>query len=266
MSRTSDLVKKTLAKYKELKNSSEELNFFCNRLETTSNNGIALFSGAVRDWYLGYEPKDIDFVIDTPYFKDMITGIWPDYNQNSFGGYVFDFNGIVIDIWNLKDTFALKSQNVDATFLTLAKYASFNLDSMVIKLNGESFEYGFWDALDSKVISINNPKFRDDKKAAIRALKMKKKYSFDLSKELNDLIANNLSVSEISDVDDSYCPPTIQNIPEQLTLAGVDFANTACVNNSTSTNIGAKRLHVGTVNIPTNPKIFSKKIKSSNSP
>lgn len=258
MTRTQDLVKKILFKYKELKDSSRDLNFFCNRLETTSNNGIALFSGAIRDWYLGYEPKDIDFVIDTPYFKEMITGLMPEYKQNSFGGYVFDFDGIIIDIWNLKDTFALKSQNLDATFLTLAKCASFNLDSMVIKLNGESFEYGFWDALDSKILSINNLKFRDNKKAAIRALKMKKKYSLNFSKELNDFVADNLSASEMSELDESYCLPTIQNMPEQLTLTGVDVTNTGCIDRSS-----LKVFLANNKLITAKPK---KILKSSNSP
>lgn len=268
MSKTQDLVRKTLLKYNELKYSSQALNFFCNRLETTSNSGIALFSGAIRDWYLGYTPKDIDFVIDTPYFKDLVTGIAPESHINSFGGYIFDFDGITIDLWNLKDTFAFKRENLEPTWDNLAKSASFNLDCLVIKLNGECIEYGFWNALESKTLTINNPYFKNSKQAAARALKIKKKYSLELSKDLNHLISDNLSISEISEIDENYCPPTQQQAvalnmcPEQLTITGIDMAVTPIKSSSSLSSAGVAALKAGLASW-IQP---SKKSKSSNSP
>src|SRR5574338_211336 len=103
----SDLRNKILDRWKELKNLSQDINFLISRLETTSNNGIGIFGGAVRDWWLNKTPKDIDIVIDTEYFQDVIS-CFSSPKDNAFGGYVFEIDGVVFDIWNFQDSYAFK--------------------------------------------------------------------------------------------------------------------------------------------------------------
>lgn len=192
--------------WKALKESSPNINYFLSRLETTSNNGVGVFGGAVRDWHLGKTPKDIDIVIDTPYFKHVLEGV--EVTNNFFGGNVIIIDGITFDVWNLSDTYAFKSGQFSASWENLVLSVPFNLDSIIVMTDGKVYDHpSFWSGLNNKEIDLMNAVHKDPKFLAQRALLFAKKYQFALSSKLTDFVRKHLSPDEISE---------IENIPETI--------------------------------------------------
>lgn len=103
-----------------------------------------LFSGIIRDYFLGYsQVRDVDLMIDTD--KDIQQLIQKyRYRRNSFGGYKVFIGNTVIDLWYLRDTWALhNSQSV--LDIEIEKHipntAFFNFSSILFSFRDKRFIY-----------------------------------------------------------------------------------------------------------------------------
>lgn len=120
---------------------------------------VYIFSGIIRNYFLKIKDyRDIDIFIDGVVdIEAMIQGY--NYRKNSFGGYKITINNTNIDLWFLKDTWALKnSQGV--LDLELAKYipntAFFNFSSIMFSFNENRFYYSkyFVSFIQNKEINL----------------------------------------------------------------------------------------------------------------
>lgn len=185
--RNKALVSKILTGWNELKNSNSDLNYFISRLETTSNNGIVLLGGVVRDWWLGYHHKDIDIVIDSEYYEQLFDGLNLSISSqfNKFDGTVINIGGQRFDIWKLEETYAFKQKQFEVSFENLVLSVPLSTDSIAVSLNGKVYEHSFWNSIDSKRISIVNKVNIDQQLNIIsKAKKASNKYNFELDEEL----------------------------------------------------------------------------------
>lgn len=205
------LKSKVKDQWEALKGISSDINYFICRLETTANNGIGIFGGAVRDWYLDKTPKDIDIVVDTFYFKEILEGV--KIAENTFGGTVIILDGITFDIWNLPDTYAFKSGQFSASWENLIYSVPFNLDAIIVMTDGRVYDHpAFWNGLNNKEIDFMNSVHKDPKFLAQRAVLFAKKYKFALSLKLTDYIRKHLNSTEILDIENlSHAPKKSSN-------------------------------------------------------
>ncbi len=113
-----------------------------NKLSQASQ--VYVFSGIIRNFFLKIEDyRDVDLFIDgeikiEPLIKNF------NYRINSFGGYKITIDNTNVDLWFLKDTWALKnSQSV--MDIELAKYipktAFFNFSSIIFSFYENKFYY-----------------------------------------------------------------------------------------------------------------------------
>lgn len=164
-----------------------------NELEATENCGIGIFGGAVRDWWLGKTPKDIDIVISTPDFEGLCerSSVIKPIDYNKFGGTVVKLDGITFDLWELSNTYSFKRGHFSSSWKNLVKSVPFNTDSVCVLTNGDVYEYKFWEALKTKEIDFVNKKVKDEKVIAERAKAFAKKYKFTLSAKLQKFVNDN---------------------------------------------------------------------------
>lgn len=105
---------------------------------------VYIFSGIIRNYFLELEDyRDVDLFIDGD--VDVVSLVKNyNYRRNSFGGYKINIDNTNVDLWFLKDTWALKnSQSV--LDIELAKYipntAFFNFSSIMFSFNENIFYY-----------------------------------------------------------------------------------------------------------------------------
>ena len=104
---------------------------------------IFIFSGIIRNYFLGIKNnRDIDIILEGEidvysFFKGF------EIKQNSFGGFKININNTVIDLWYLKDTWALKKNPVlDFGLEKQIPYtAFFNFSAIVYSFNDKEFYY-----------------------------------------------------------------------------------------------------------------------------
>ena len=185
--------------YREIKNlirKNKEADRFLNDLLKISD--VYLFGGAVRD-YLNdnfQNIRDFDFVINSKdgsliniedYLYDSNTII---YKKNRFGGYKINFNGIIIDIWNLKDTWLFKAGYMKPSINNLINSVYLNIDSLVYLLNNDEYinncDKNYKDIFHNKIIDIVYKENPYEELNLLRALVLKKRYSFDFSDEIKN--------------------------------------------------------------------------------
>lgn len=105
---------------------------------------VYIFSGIIRNYFLKVEDyRDVDLYIDGDVDVESLIKNF-NYRINSFGGYKITINNTNVDLWLLKDTWALKnSQRV--MDIELAKYipntAFFNFSSIMFAFNENKFYY-----------------------------------------------------------------------------------------------------------------------------
>lgn len=184
----SDLV---LAKWQVVQN-EYDLAGLQSKFEQLSK-GVAFFGGAVRDWYLNKEPRDIDIVVNSNELLAIIDG-YCGGKYNSFGGNLIKIDDLKLDIWNLADTYAIKRGHFPKCWKSLVKSVPFNTDAIVVMADGTVYENGFWNFIDTKTINFVNRQHPDFKFLARRALKFAKRYGAKLSEELDELVTSNLGV------------------------------------------------------------------------
>lgn len=105
---------------------------------------VYVFSGIIRNYFLKISDyRDVDiFMEKTIDVEELIKEY--NYRKNSFGGYKITINNTNVDLWFLKDTWALKNSQQVIDF-ELEKYipntAFFNFSSIVFSFNENKFYY-----------------------------------------------------------------------------------------------------------------------------
>lgn len=115
---------------------------FINELSRLGN--LYLFSGIIRNYFLKVnEVRDVDLMIDSTVDIHPLVKKYH-YRKNSYGGYKIDINGIVVDLWYMRDTWALNnSQQVIGFELEqyIPKTAFFNFSSIIFSFKDQEFIY-----------------------------------------------------------------------------------------------------------------------------
>lgn len=110
----------------------------------SKQTNVYIFSGVIRNFLLGYlENRDLDIVIDNlddiSIPRKYLNKIY--YKRNSFGGYKLKVGKIVIDMWELNNTWGIQKLNLKNTPYSLIRTAFFNFSSIVYDFNNERFIY-----------------------------------------------------------------------------------------------------------------------------
>ena len=84
---------------------------------------IYLLGGAIRDLIYAKKPKDLDFVVLGKENIDFVMQVFEKFNIkydfNKFGGFKFEYDNTIIDLWLTDDLFSSIQYNVDGLFFDL---------------------------------------------------------------------------------------------------------------------------------------------------
>ena len=164
-------------------------NFFS--LEQIPDIEIGIFGGAVRDWVLDKEPKDIDIVIKgtpkTYQCYDKFLQVYH-FDKNKFDGNVIKIGSTLFDIWKLEDTYAIKNGRFNADWFDLVRSVPFNIDSVISILYNKTITFDFISGLSCKRIEFLNRDIRNPIKIAHRAERFAEKYNFELGSKVKAFV------------------------------------------------------------------------------
>lgn len=125
---------------------------------------VFVFSGVIRDFFLGGEPRDLDIVLERLSYREIPTGYLRSktYLINDFGGLKIKDNKINIDVWYLDDTWGIKQERKIATIDSLIKSAFFNFSAVAYDYREKHFVYGddfktFLKTRDIDLVYCKNP-------------------------------------------------------------------------------------------------------------
>ena len=179
---------------------------------------IVLYGGACRDFLHGSQPKDLDLVYQNSSdysneeilkevllfaFKKFLLDVEKQFpkikiHHNKYGSLVLDLDGILIDIWEIKDTWIFHEKNLPnkrRTFLSLKDFSPLSSDMIIYHFNGAmTIDSYFQDSLKYKTLYSNEDKVSDKKYHAQRIMKIAHKYGWGLSGYLNDYVKKQLKV------------------------------------------------------------------------
>jgi hypothetical protein len=121
---------------------------------------VLILGSAVREWYYGESPANINIVIDCPasslYVFSTYDGV--QLNQNNVTGYQFSISGTQFTIWNLDATWAIIQSNTfaqEASLNILPQTVFFNLDAVGYRLDtGTIVDAGFAATIASNQLDI----------------------------------------------------------------------------------------------------------------
>lgn len=104
---------------------------------------VYIFSGIIRDYFLKRKNiRDIDIVVDGDFNLEKFIKDYT-YKKNSFGGFKVNIGNIAVDLWNIKDTWALnfeKRLEFDLNHI-VPRTAFFNFSSILYSYNEKKFIY-----------------------------------------------------------------------------------------------------------------------------
>jgi hypothetical protein len=161
------------------------------------NANIYLFGGAVRNYLDGcFESfRDLDFVVEFKSgtgisIKDIIRGKNYSFEINRFNGYKFCFRNLLIDIWDINDTWAFKHTELKTTPDNLLKSVFLNMDGLVYSLNEKRFladcDKVYQKMKASRYLDIVLPENPFVELNLLRAMILKRKYNMRFSNNLQE--------------------------------------------------------------------------------
>lgn len=197
---TEHLSKLTLKKLEEFKISSGRMRNFFGVLNKIDKSNLAVCGGAVRDWWLMREPKDVDLVVTCPFkIIDMLASNFK-HTRSQFNGFMFDVSGNKVDLWRLQDSwiFTQGDQTVEKTWERLLQSFPFNIDRVLVFADGRVLEDGFFDGLNRREIELVNHVNKNPVTNIVqRAIRFKEKYDFKIGPKLQAEIDNHSKKSGI---------------------------------------------------------------------
>lgn len=173
-------------KFNQVKHSSGKLRNFFGILSKVEKENLAICGGAVRDWWLDREPKDIDLVVNCPVgIVNMLERNFP-HTRSQFNGFMFDVGGAKIDLWRLQDSWIFtQDMSMEKTWENLLISFPFNIDCILVFGDGRVLENGFFDGLYRQEIELINPINKNPITNIIqRAIRFKEKYGFKFGPKL----------------------------------------------------------------------------------
>ena len=205
-----------------------EIDYF---LESIGRVGeVAIVGGAIRDWILGFEPRDIDIVVDTE--KEKLYPIIEPYlkEKTKFGGYHLLIDQIKVDIWPLCETWAFGVIDIKdkATLKDFPATVVYNIDAIVMRLSdGVYFENNFFYSIKNRILTTiftNNPFLAS---CAARALYVTDKYhlTWDISvdKFFYKMIENGLNWMDIEKAQIANYGKLIVSLEESQKMIPIDI-------------------------------------------
>ena len=178
------------------------------------NAEVYLFGGAVRDYLDGKidASRDIDIVVESNTNTSIdILEIIKQLNDttfkiNRFNGYKINFNNqLYVDIWNLLDTWAFKTNEIEPSALNLMKSVYLNIDALVYSLNNSTYlnncDIIYENTIKNNKLDIVFDKTPYEDLNLLRALVFQKKYSLKFSQKLSNRIIQYIRENENSVID-----------------------------------------------------------------
>lgn len=175
--------------------------------EILSEASVYVFGGAVRD-YLNKTfdtARDVDLVIESNNSNKVDIGYYLDYlnivsfKKNRFNGYKVFFGNLVVDIWNLQDTWAFQNTYLESSPENLMKSVYLNVDALVYSLNSNTYLENCNDLYSKiNVLDIVFDQTPYEELNLLRALVFKDRYSLNVSQILRDKINELLKGSKTS--------------------------------------------------------------------
>lgn len=176
---------------KKIRECSPYIRNFFNILDQLPKQNVAVFGGAIRDWYCWGNPKDIDIVLDAPQeIIDELVWCFP-HQKSPFGGCKFNLDGIEFDAWLLQDSWYIKTICLEPTWMNLLRGAPFYTDAILVKMDGTVEEIRFFDYWLKGEIELLNMNNKDDALIINRAYRFKKKYGWKFGPLLKEFIKHN---------------------------------------------------------------------------
>lgn len=192
------LIEEILPVYIELYFSKSEssIDFWQN---LTSITNCFVFGGFIVDFLKNQNNhRDIDIVVD--HFNEESKILLKKYNglKNSFGGYKVDIDGVKIDIWEIRNTWAIKKMNyLDFDLFSILPSTSFFNSTAIIfsiKNNKLIFKNSFINYIKNNSLEIL---FEDNPYPELCILKTYQNYKkgANLSNQLKRYILQKFSIS-----------------------------------------------------------------------
>lgn len=179
---------------------SLDVKYFLNHL--LSHGEVIIFSGVIRNYFLNYqgEVRDLDLVIKLPEDIDIesILNIY-NYKRNSFNGFKININNTNVDLWEIENTWALKTNKVELELFdiyALPNTSFFNFSSVIFRLNYTEFiaNKDFFNFIESKEIDLvltSNPL---PQLCIVNTIYYHKKYQLKISNNLKTYFINNFNL------------------------------------------------------------------------
>lgn len=83
-----------------------------------------LLGGAIRDLIYAKKPKDLDFVVlgkeNINFLIQVLEKFNIKYDFNKLGGFKFEYNNTIVDLWLTDDLFSSIQYNIDGLFFNLS--------------------------------------------------------------------------------------------------------------------------------------------------
>lgn len=151
------------------------------------------------------------------------------FEKTGLNGYKYKSNGILIDFWNIYETYAYKKFNKHIDEYSLPYTTVFNINSIAMDIkSGKIYEAGFFRAFESKTIEFNNISYLYDfpELQAVRAFSYAKKLNFKLSEDVKNFIYEVLINNSIHSIINKLVYSKRLNIPLIIKMYEYFFTNT----------------------------------------
>ena len=183
------LVKEGMTKYRA---SHPDLDKFLTDL-TSRNIKWGITGGGVRDFIFGYEPNDIDVLIDAP--DELLDQVINDGGYklgkiNAFGGRKMDFDGMLTDVWTVSSTWGIKhGYKKNKGLESYPKVTTFSADAVVVSPDfNEIHADKLIKTLETGKVKIVFDKTPIPLKTAIKAYRLFHKYGLKPGKSVSKFI------------------------------------------------------------------------------
>jgi hypothetical protein len=196
--------KKLIDIYNQIQNSAEDFYNHLNKLlpsrvlelvdKLMSKTDVYLFSGIIRDYFIKSDNnfRDIDFIVDNEIdIEAFISNL--DVTKNSFGGYKIIMDSVMIDIWNIKNTWGIQNQSLLPFVDKLPGTTFFNSSSILFSLKNKQFIVGkpFLNFLKEKKLDIVLKENPEPALCIVKSFYYSRKYDLKISENLIDYITMN---------------------------------------------------------------------------
>ena len=164
-------------------------------LEKTGN--IYLIGGILREYKDKGEIqkiRDIDIIIEVTvesYWQELLKKYQP--KKNKFGGYKLSCSGLIVDIWELKETWAYRNKLIPCNSTDYLKKLPdtvfLNIDAIIYELKRNIwYDEKYQQAMQSKIIDVVLEKNPQILLNIVRALVLRKQYKMSFSEKLINII------------------------------------------------------------------------------